>query len=366
MIPHSNPKAQYVSHKDEIESAILGTLDSGMYILGTQVRSFEEEFAAYLGVRHAIGVGSGTEALHIALMACGIGPGDEVLTTSHTSVATISAIELCGASPVLVEIEEDYYTLNPSKTGGLISPRTKAIVPVHLYGQPADLNAIVSLARNHNLRVIEDCSQCHGAMYHDARAGSFGDIGCFSFYPTKNLGALGDGGAVVTNDAELAERIRLLREYGWTKKNHSQIPGWNSRLDEIQAAVLRVKLKYLDQDNERRLRISAIYDMRLGEAGLITPLKRSYSTHVYHLYVVRSKKGDALRQYLHEKQIMTGIHYPVPVHLQRAYKRRLKGHDTLQLTECVANQVLSLPMYPELAVSEAHKIIRAIEEFQNL
>ena len=252
MILCSNPKAQYQAHKEEIDSAIQRVLDKGWYILGDETKAFESEFAAYIGVDHGIGVGSGTEALHIALAACGIGLGDEVITVSHTAVATVAAIELAGATPVLVDIDPDYYTLNPDKLESAISPRTKAIIPVHLYGQPADLTPILEIARQHGVLLIEDCAQAHGAMYGGRRIGAWGDIACFSFYPTKNLGALGDGGMVVTNDSALAERARLLREYGWAERYVSSIPGLNSRLDEVQAAVLSVKLRFLDADNEAR------------------------------------------------------------------------------------------------------------------
>jgi dTDP-4-amino-4,6-dideoxygalactose transaminase len=366
MVAFSNPKAQYLSYQTDIDNAIRKTLDSGWYILGQESNSFEVEFASYIGAKYAVGVGSGTEALHIALAACGIGPGDEVLTVSHTAVATVAAIELCGASPVLVDIENDHYTMDVSRTEALISSRTKAIVPVHLYGQSADLKSILELARKHDLKVIEDCAQCHGAFYERKRLGSIGDIGCFSFYPTKNLGALGDGGAIVTNDSKLAEKVRLLREYGWAKRYISHIPGWNSRLDELQAAILRVKLKGLDNDNKRRQQIAAQYDQSLRDSGLVAPVRRRDATHVYHLYVIRSKQRDKLKEYLLQQQIGTGVHYPLPVHLQKAYHRRLRGHDALPITEQVAKEILSLPMYPELASSDAAITVDAIKEFQRI
>lgn len=366
MVHFSNPKAQYLSHKSDIDNAISKTLESGWYILGEQVKLFEEEFSRYIGTKYAIGVGSGTEALHIALKSCGIGAGDEVLTVSHTAVATISAIELCGASPVLVDIEEDYFAMDPSKIEGLITPKTKAIIPVHIYGQPVNLTEVLRIAKRHNLRVIEDCAQAHGATFGGKKVGSFGDVACFSFYPTKNLGAIGDGGALVTNNPGLAERIRLIREYGWAERYISHITGWNSRLDELQAAVLRIKLGTLDYDNLQRAKIAEVYDRSLKESELVVPARRKGTTHVYHLYVIRTKHRDKLKRFLEQKEIGTGIHYPVPVHLQKAYKDRLKGADSLSVTECIANEILSLPMYPELPEKDLKYTLNAIKEFQGV
>lgn len=363
MILCSNPLAQYKRHKDEIDAAILGVLESGWYILGEEVKRFEAKFAAYLGVKFAFGVGSGTEALHIALRACDIGPGNEVITVSHTAVATVAAIELCGATPVLVDIEPDYYTLDPGKLEAAISPRTKAIIPVHLYGQPADLASILEIARRHGLRVIEDCAQAHGATYHGRRVGSWGDIACFSFYPTKNLGALGDGGMVVTNEPKLADRVRLLREYGWAERYVSHTPGWNSRLDEIQAAILRVKLPHLDGENTVRVRLATSYDEGLARMGVMTPKKRPGVTHVYHLYVVRSTWRNELQVFLKSREVGALVHYPVPVHLQPAYQGRLRGSQDLPETERAAHEVLSLPMYPELADSDLRTVIAVIQAF---
>jgi dTDP-4-amino-4,6-dideoxygalactose transaminase len=364
MVQFSNPKAQYLSYKADIDKAIEKTLDSGWYILGQESKAFEQEFAAFTGTKYAIGVGSGTEALHIALRACGIGAGDEVLTVSHTAVATVSAIELTGASPVLVDIEDAYYTMDPSKIERLISPKTKAILPVHLYGQSANLTDILFIAKKHNLKVIEDCAQCHGALFEGRQLGSIGDVACFSFYPTKNLGALGDGGAVVTNNSSLAEEVRLLREYGWAERYISHIQGWNSRLDELQAAILRVKLRGLANDNKRRQRVAAEYDRCLQDTGVTTPARRPESSHVYHLYVIRSNQRDKLKQYLQDRQIGTGIHYPEPIHLQKAYLKKLKGHEDLPITERLAKEILSLPMYPELPSDDIQITIEALREFQ--
>jgi len=363
MILCSNPLAQYKAHKTEIDAAIQRVLDKGWYILGEETNAFESEFAAYIGVAHGIGVGSGTEALHIALFACGIGPGDEVITISHTAVATVAAIELAGATPVLVDIEPDYYTLDPARLEAAISPHTKAVIPVHLYGQPADLAPILEIARRHGVRVIEDCAQAHGAIYGGRHVGAWGDIACFSFYPTKNLGALGDGGMIVTNDSTLAERARLLREYGWAERYVSHIPGWNSRLDEVQAAVLLVKLRYLDADNAVRARRAREYDQALRDTWLVTPKRRSDATHVYHLYVVRCPGRDELQTWLKAHDVGALIHYPVPIHLQPAYQGRLRGGDNLPETERAAREVLSLPMYPELSEKELQMVIGAVQSF---
>lgn len=365
MILCSNPKAQYLAHQAEIDAALLQTLGKGWYILGKEVDAFESEFAAYVGVTHGIGVGSGTEAVHLALAACGIGPGDEVITVSHTAVATVAAIELTGATPVLVDIEPEYYTLNPDKLNQAITPRTKAILPVHLYGFPANLEPILSIARAYGLKVIEDCAQAHGAQYQGRRVGSWGDIACFSFYPTKNLGALGDGGMVVTNDLALARQARLLREYGWAERYISHLRGWNSRLDELQAAVLRVKLRYLDADNVQRAKLADQYSAALSETRLVLPTSRLNSTPVYHLYVVRSSSRDDLQAYLKAKGIGALTHYPMPVHLQPAYLGRLPGHEALPESERAAREVLSLPMYPELTEADLHSVIQAIQEWEN-
>ena len=363
MILCANPLAQYEAHRGEIDVAIQGVLAGGRYILGTEVHSFEAEFAAYVGVRFAVGVGSGTEALHVTLLACGVGPGDEVITVSHTAVATVAAIELCGAVPVLMDIEPDYYTMDPARVETAITSKTKAIIAVHLYGQPADLAPILQIARRHGMRVIEDCAQAHGARYNGKPVGSWGDLACFSFYPTKNLGAIGDGGMIVTDDAELAGRVRHLREYGWVERYVSHIPGLNSRLDEIQAAVLRVKLRYLDADNARRLRLTALYDRGLEGASVGRPACRANGTHVYHLYVVRSHRRDALQAFLKSRDIGTLVHYPVPVHLQPAYKGRLPIGEGLPESERAAQEVLSLPIYPGLADSDVQAVIEAVGSF---
>jgi len=361
MITGANPREQYLARKAEIDSAISRVLDAGRYILGYEVKAFEQEFASYLGVLHAIGAGSGTEALHLALAACDIKPGDEVITVSHTAVATVAAIELTGATPVFVDIEPRTYTLDPAKLEAAITSRTRVVIPVHLYGHPADMNAITEVARKRNLRVIEDCAQAHGAI-DGRRVGIHGDAGCFSFYPTKNLGAIGDGGMVVTKDGVIASKVRLLREYGWKERYKSEIPGWNSRLDEIQAAILRVKLRYLDADNSARTLIAQEYSRTLADTGLVLPVVREGVTPVWHQYVVRSDHRDALQAYLQENGVATLIHYPFPIHLQPAYQGRL-AVSSLPETEQAAREVLSLPVYPELKQAEVQRVINLIRSF---
>jgi dTDP-4-amino-4,6-dideoxygalactose transaminase len=286
-----------------------------------------------------------------------------VITVAHTAVATVAAIELCGATPVLVDIEPDYYTLDPAKLEEAIGPRTKAVVPVHLYGQAADLSPIMEIARRRGLRVIEDCAQAHGAVYEGRRAGAWGDLACFSFYPTKNLGALGDGGMVVTSNPELAGRARLLREYGWAERNVSTTPGWNSRLDELQAAVLRIKLCHLDRDNATRQELALLYDHALSAYPLRQPKVRPAGTHVYHLYVVGTSDRDDLHAFLRTREIGALVHYPVPVHQQPAYSGRLSGAGRLAETERVAREVLSLPIYPELSPNEAEQVVTIVRQY---
>lgn len=362
MILCSNPKAQYNAYKDDIDSAIKKVLESGWYVLGEEVELFEKEFAEYIGVGFGIGVGSGTEAIHLALASCGIGRSDEVITVSHTATATVAAIELAGATPVLVDIEPDFFTMDTDKLESVITPRTKAIVPVHMYGQPADMTSIMQIAKKHGLRVIEDCAQAHGAMYKDKRVGSFGDMACFSFYPTKNLGALGDGGMVVTSNEVLAEKASLLRQYGWAERYSSHFAGWNTRLDEIQAAILRIKLKHLDTDNAKRASLAQLYDNELANNGEILPQRRDGSMHVYHLYVIRSTRRDELLAHLRGNGIGAAVHYPVPIHQQPAYEK-LSAHDDLPVTELVCKEIISLPMYPELAQADAKKITETITAF---
>lgn len=362
MIVCANPKAQYLSCKDEINDAISRVLDSGWYILGKEVELFEEEFADFIGVKFGIGVGSGTEALHLALVACGIGHGDEVVTVSHTAVATAAAILLSGATPAFVDIEPKYFTIDPNCIRNAITSKTKAILPVHIYGHPADMDAIMQIAHEYGLKVIEDCAQAHGAKYKGKRVGSIGDIGCFSFYPTKNLGAIGDGGMVVTDSPDLAEKARLLRQYGWKERYITSGEGWNSRLDEIQAAILRVKLKRLDEDNLKRVHIAELYRKKLDSPNIVLPQQRKGSEHVYHLYVVRSPKRDEFLRFLKEKGVGGSIHYPVPVHQQPMYAGFV---EELPQTECLAKQIISLPIYPELTKDEVYIVTEAMKDFSN-
>ncbi len=362
-IPQVDLKASYLAHKDEIDAAIDRVLNSGWYILGQEVTTFEQEFADYIGVKFGIGVGSGTDALHLALRACGVGAGDEVITVSHTAVATAAAIELSGAKPVFVDIESDTFLMDPNWIEKAITPRTKAILPVHLYGNVAEIEGILDIAHRHRLQVIEDCAQSHGARYKGRQSGAWGTVAAFSFYPTKNLGALGDGGMVVTNDPELATRVRSLREYGWQQRYVSETAGVNSRLDELQAAVLRVKLKYLDRSNEERRRKALIYSQRLQGEPIRCPVVRQQVDPVYHLYVIRTKERDSLRDFLREQGIQTLIHYPVPVHLQNAYKPLGCGPGDLPVTEECSRQILSLPLYPEIPESGIEEVSFQIENF---
>ncbi len=362
-IPLINPRASYLACKEEIDAAIARVMESGRYILGQEVVAFEQEFAAYIGVRYGIGVGSGTEALHIALRACGIKPGDEVITVSHTAVATVAAIQLCGARPILVDIDPDTFVIDANQIERAMTSRTKAIIPVHLYGNMAEMQVIRSIADRHGLRIIEDCAQSHGATYGGQKSGAWGSMAAFSFYPTKNLGALGDAGMVVTNDPELSDRVRLLREYGWRQRYVSEIPGLNSRLDELQAAVLRVKLKHLDQWNEERRKKAKIYTERLAPLGIVCPSEGLGVKHVYHLYVIRTKERDALQGFLKKKGIQTLIHYPVPIHLQKAYEDLGYRQGDLPLTEQCSLEILSLPFFPEIRESEMEEVAKGIRSF---
>lgn len=371
----SDPKANYLAHKREIDEAIRQTLDSGRYILGGQVSEFEREFAAYLGAKRCVGVANGTDALHLALRAVGVGAGDVVITVAHTAVATVAAVEMAGASPLLVDIDPATFTISPEAVEDAIRNyrdrphinRIRAILPVHLYGRPADMRAICDIARRYDLKVVEDCAQAHGATIHRMggfKVGVFGDAAAFSFYPTKNLGALGDGGAVVTNDAEVAERVGLLREYGWRERYVSDVAGFNSRLDELQAAILRVKLKYLDEENVRRREIARIYDDRLAPTSLRLPERPVGVESVYHQYVARCDERDGLREHLREQGVGTLVHYPVPVHLQPAYRNRVPVHrGALPATEQAARQVLSLPMHAQLSDAQVERVCEAINRW---
>lgn len=360
MILGSNPYAQYASHREAIDAAIARILTSGRYVLAQEVPAFENEFAAFCGSGFGVGVNSGTDALILTLRALGLRSDDEVITVSHTAVATVSAIVAAGARPVLVDIDPETYTIDPAAIERAIGPNSRVIIAVHLYGLPAEMDAIMAIAARNGLTVVEDCAQATGARYRGQRVGSIGHAGCFSFYPTKNLGAIGDGGMVVTSDRDLADRIRSLRQYGWDEDRNSSLDGVNSRLDELQAAILRAKLPTLDTDNELRRDIAKLYSRVLADTGLVLPCARDGREHVYHLYVVRSDNRARTMDALKRSNIAAGIHYPLPVHLQRAYKGR--GFDPLPLkhTELAANEVLSLPIYPERAHGDVKTVADAI------
>lgn len=339
-------------------------LESGSYILGDEVDAFERAFADYCGTVHAIGVGSGTDALILALKALDIGAGDEVITVSHTALATVAAILATGATPVLVDVEEDYYTIDPAKIESAITPRSKAIVVVHLYGQAADVAAIVRIGQRRGLRIIEDCAQAAGGRYGNRRVGSLGDVGCFSFYPTKNLGAIGDGGMVITADAALASRLRRLRQYGWDERRQTQEIGLNSRLDTLQAAILGAKLPSLEAENSRRAAIAARYDRGLGDLPLTVPPMRQMTDHAYHLYVVACEKRDDLMAHLAAQKIGSAVHYPLAVHRQRDYADRVVvSEDGLPVTMRLVDRILSLPVYPELGDDDVDRIIDSVRSY---
>lgn len=354
----------YQAVKGEIDAAIQRVLDRGWFILGPEVEAFEAEFAAYCGARYAVGVGSGTEALHLALLACGVGPGDEVVTVAHTAVPTVSAVTLTGATPVLAEIDPRTFTMDPAKLEAHITARTKVVLPVHLYGHPADMDAIVATARRHQLMVLEDVAQAAGAEYRGRKVGTLGDVAAFSFYPTKNLGAFGDGGAVITQDPTIADKVRKLRNYGQTRRYYHQSKGLSSRLDEMQAAILRAKLPHLDIWNNIRRKLAGLYKEYLGGLeGVALPEEAEWAKHVYHLYVIRSPQRDRLQQFLAERGVGTLIHYPIPVHLQEAYADLSLPRGSLPITETCVAQILSLPMYPELTREQVALVAERVKEF---
>jgi dTDP-4-amino-4,6-dideoxygalactose transaminase len=366
-IPFVDLKAQYEALKEEIFEAISRVLDSGQFIGGEALDTFESDFAAYCQTPYSKGVASGTEAIYLALRALGIGPGDEVITTAHTFIATASAIVLTGARPVFVDVDPVTYTIDPAALERALTWRTKSIIPVHLYGQPADMKPIMKIGRERGLYVIEDAAQAHGAEYEGARVGSIGDAGCFSFYPAKNLGAYGDGGAITTKSPALAERIERLRDHGRiTKYEHLEI-GNNSRLDALQAAVLRVKLRHLDQWNAARRRAAQLYAAQLVNSGVAIPQVRTGSTHVYHLYVVQSHNRVALQAALKRAGVATGIHYPLPLHLQPAFANLGYRRGDLPRCEAIADRLLSLPMFPALTADEIARVAAIVcaAEMQN-
>jgi dTDP-4-amino-4,6-dideoxygalactose transaminase len=362
MIPFVDLKSQYNSIKDEINTAVLSVLDSTQFILGDEVLALEQEFAAYCSAEHGVALNTGTSALHLALLAAGIGAGDEVITVPFTFVATVSAIAYTGATPVFVDIDPVSYTMDVNQIEKAITAKTKAIMPVHLYGQPADMDPIMEIAHRHGLKVIEDAAQAHRSEYKGRRVGSIGDIGCFSFYPGKNLGAYGEGGMAVTNNPEYAQKMRMLRDWGQDGRYNHVMKGYNYRMDGIQGAILRVKLRYLDRWTDARRTHAAQYDALLADSGLKTPVAMPYGHHVYHVYVLRVPQREALQQKLNEQGIQIGIHYPIPVHLQKAFADLGHHKGDFPESELVAAEVLSLPMYPELSEAQINVIATAVGE----
>jgi dTDP-4-amino-4,6-dideoxygalactose transaminase len=366
VIPFLDLKAQYASIKDEVNTAIQGVLESCQFTLGSEVVAFERDFASYCQAEHGIGVNSGTSALHLALLAAGVRRGDEVITVPFTFVATVSAIHYAGAYPVFVDIDPRSFNMDVSALEAAITPRTKAIIPVHLYGQPADMDPILQVARRHGLIVIEDAAQAHGAEYKGRRAGSMGDMACFSFYPGKNLGAYGEGGMIVTNNADSARTMRMLRDWGAEKKYEHVLKGYNYRLEGIQGAVLRVKLRHLEAWTESRRRAAAQYDRMLEGSGVPTPAQMPYARHVYHIYAIRSQQRQAWQQALQAQGIQTGIHYPTPVHLLPAFADLGYQRGQFPHAERAANEVLSLPMFPELTMTQCEQVSEAIWKLAKL
>jgi dTDP-4-amino-4,6-dideoxygalactose transaminase len=361
MINFAEPYFEFKEHRNEILDAITKVLDNGNYILGPEVDKFEKSFASFCNVKYSIGVNSGTDALIFAMRALNIGPGDEVISVSHTAIATIAAIIATGATPVLVDIEPDYYRINTKYISEAITPKTKAVIPVHLYGHPADMSSIMEIAKNNNLFVIEDCAQAVGAIYKGKKVGSIGDVGCFSFYPSKNLGGMGDAGIVTTSNTELEEKIRRLRQYGWDKNRLTEEVGLNSRLDEIQAAILNIKLKYLDKKNKRRREIANLYNKILSHRQIKIPNEHQDVKHVYNLYVINTAYRDEIRKKLYQSGIITGIHYPCPVHYHKGYSEIcVKLPNKLKITESIVSNILSLPIYPGLKNIEVEEIGKII------
>jgi dTDP-4-amino-4,6-dideoxygalactose transaminase len=362
-VPFVDLRTQYATLRDQIEPAVVSVLERTAYILGEEVSRFEERYARYCGVDHGVGVASGTDALLLALRAAGVGPGDEVITSAHTFTATVMAIRAAGARPVLVDCQRDTALLDVEGVAAAVTGRTRALMPVHLYGQAVAIEELQALARDHGLVVIEDAAQAHGAERHGRRCGSLGDLGCFSFYPGKNLGACGDGGAVVCADGDLAERLRMLRNYGQRNKNRHEACGWNSRLDTVQAAVLGIKLDYLEPWNEARRLHAEAYARRLAGLPLGLPVTADGNRHVFHLFVVRTPRRDRLRAFLTERGVACGVHYPIPIHLQEAHADLGYGPGAFPAAEAIAGECLSLPMFPELRPEQIEHVCASIEEF---
>jgi dTDP-4-amino-4,6-dideoxygalactose transaminase len=366
-IPLVDLKAQYATIRDEVRRAIDEVLESMQLTIGPNVKAFDQEFASYIGTRHSIGVGSGTDALQLAIRACGVSGGDEVITVSHTFFATVEAILYANARPILVEVDEKTMLIDPAAVAAAITPRTKAIIPVHLYGRTVDLKPLRQIAQDRNITIIEDAAQAHGALLDDGKkAGTGGRVNCFSFYCSKNLGAYGEAGSITTNDDRLAEELRALREHGQSTRYYHPVVGYNARLDEIQAAILRIKLKRLEQWNARRRELARMYDERLQNTGVIAPeIPSDIRRHVFYTYTIRVQGGrrDDLRKYLGERGIGTQIHYPVPIHLQQSAEFLGYRKGDMPITERVASEVLSLPMYPELADEQLDRVADSVRSF---
>jgi dTDP-4-amino-4,6-dideoxygalactose transaminase len=363
LIPFVDLKTQHANIKTEIEAAVAKVLESNQFVLGEEVAAFEEEFAVYCGARYGVAVNSGTSALHLALLAAGIGPGDEVITVPFTFVATVAAILYAGARPVFVDIDPQSYTIDTKQIENALTERTKAIIPVHLYGQPADMEPILDIARRHGLTVIDDAAQAHRSEYQGRRIGSIGDLSCFSFYPGKNLGAYGEGGIVLTNNPEYARAISMLRDWGQKEKYQHTLKGYNYRMDGLQGSILRVKLRHLDSWTETRRANAALYNQLLSESDVVTPCEMSYAHHVYHVYVVRTPHRERLQQALFNQDIQTGIHYPIPVHLQPAYADLGYHAGDFPCSEQAAREVLSLPMYVGLGSAQLESVSEAVSDY---
>jgi len=362
MIPFLDLKAQHRRIRPKLDAALARVIDSGQFVLGQEVSAFEERFAAYCDTKHCIAVNSGTSALHLALLAAGIGPGDEVITVSMTFVATTAAILYCGAKPIYVDVDRDTWTMDPKLIEKAITSKTKAILPVHLHGLMADMDPIVEIARRHKLMVIEDAAQSHGAEYKGRRAGSIGDAGCFSFYPGKNLGALGEGGAVVSSNRELARRVALLRDWGQESKYHHVLAGYNYRMDGVQGAVLNVKMDYIEEWTKGRRAVASEYDRLITFEQCKRPAPPSDFRHVYHVYAIEVDRRDHVQKMLHAAGIGTGIHYPIPVHLQKAYSDLRYCQGDLPVTEELADRFLSLPIYAEFQPAQMAQVVEALAE----
>ena len=362
-VPFLDLKAHHAPLIDEFDGAIREVIESSAFAGGPFVERFEQEFAAYCGSKYAIGVGNGTDALWLALLAFGIGEGDEVITVPNTFVATAEAIICCKAQPVFVDVDENTFTMNPAELEKCLTPRTKAIIPVHLFGQPADMDPILEFAHAHGLFVIEDAAQAHGAEYKGRKAGTLGDAGCFSFYPGKNLGAFGEAGAVVTNDADLREKIHVLRDHGQARKYYHTVAGWNCRMDGIQAAVLSIKLRRLERANLLRREHASLYNQAFaGIDDVATPFEANYARHVYHIYAIRVQERDEVRQRLLEKGIGCAVHYPIPIHLQEACRSLGYTAGAFPVVENLAEEFLSLPMFPELTEDQIEYVARCVSE----